>query len=193
LSRVDVMVDIETLGTGADSTIFQIAAMAFDIRTGKPLSFFDEVADIEKNSRPLKVDGSTLKWWLNTDKELLTDLLNKGDMSSEELLHSFYVWLNNLTEDIKDVYLWGNGIIFDNKMIQHQLIELGLDYPIHYKNDRDVRTLLELASIKTGLSEREIKDRFEDEDLREHNAMDDVIYHINLAIYCFRVLTEGEE
>lgn len=191
--RVDVMIDIETLGTGADSTIIQIAAIAFDISTGDHIDMFDLTADIEKNIRPLKVDGSTLKWWLHTDKELLQQLLTSGVYSSEEVLHKFYTWLHSLTGDMRDVYLWGNGIIFDNKMIQYQLEDLGLEYPIYYKNDRDVRTLLELASIKTGLSEKEIKNKFNDESLREHDALDDVIYQINLAVYCFNVLTEEEK
>lgn len=33
MSRIDVMLDIETMGTEVDSTIVQIAAMAFDINS----------------------------------------------------------------------------------------------------------------------------------------------------------------
>lgn len=40
MSRIDIMCDLETLGTKADSTIIQIAAIAFDIYGGKELSFF---------------------------------------------------------------------------------------------------------------------------------------------------------
>ena len=86
--RVDIMVDIETLGTGADSTIFQISAIAFNILTGEHISEFNQIADIAKNNK-LVVDGSTLKWWLNTDKDLLTHLLNEGQDSSDGLLLGF--------------------------------------------------------------------------------------------------------
>lgn len=187
------MVDIETLGKAADSTIFQIAAIAFDIRTGERYSQFNSIADIKKN-KTMNVDGDTLKWWLNTDKELLTKLLNSGtQLSSEEVLEKFHNWINRHVTVVgrSNVYLWGNGILFDNKMIQYQMQEAGLEYPILYKNDRDVRTLLELASAKFGVSEREIKDMYEDDTLVEHDAIDDVIYQINLSVGCYRIIANN--
>lgn len=185
--RVDVMVDIETLGKGSDAAIFQIAAVAFDIETGKHKSKFNKIANIEEETH-LRVDGSTLKWWLNTDKELLTNLLNKGKGSCEDLLTDFYHWLKAQSNDQKDIHLWGNGIMFDNKMIQHQLEEAYLDYPIYYKNDRDVRTIVDLAGKKLGISEKELKDRFNDESLVKHDAYDDVTYQINLVVSCYELL-----
>lgn len=189
--RIDVMTDIETLGKSADSTIFQISAIAFDIKTGEHLSTFNRIADISKDPF-INVDGDTLKWWLNTDKELLADLLNKGEGSSEEMLTDFHSWLTNLSEDKRNIHLWGNGILFDNKMIQHQLTEIGLDYPIFYRNDRDVRTILDLASQKLGVGEKELKERFNDDSLVAHDAFDDVKYQINYVVGCYNVLTGGD-
>lgn len=185
--RVDVMVDIETLGKDSDATIFQISAIAFDILTGKHISTFNKIANIEENTY-MRVDGSTLKWWLNTNKELLTDLLNKGEGSSEELVEDFHEWLTSQSEDMKDVYLWGNGILFDNKMIQYQLEEEGFNYPIYYKNDRDVRTIVDLAGKKLGITEQELKEKFNDESLTKHDAFDDVKYQINLVVSCYKLL-----
>ncbi len=185
--RKDIMVDIETLGTSTDATIFQISAISFDIKTGVYYSAFNKVANIEDNCY-LRADGSTLKWWLNTNKELLSELLNSGTGSTEELLEDFYEWLKSQSEDMKDVYLWGNGILFDNKMIQCQLEDEGLGYPIFYKNDRDVRTIVELASMKLGISEKELKDQFNDESLVVHNALDDVKYQIELVVGCYSAL-----
>lgn len=192
MSRVDIMVDIETLGTGADATIIQISAIAFDIMTGAHLSTFNQIADIEKNKLPLKVDGSTLKWWLNTDKELLTELLNKGFYSSEDVLAHFSGWIKTQSKDPKDIYLWGNGILFDNKLIEHQLGKLGLEYPIYYRNDRDVRTIVDLAGRKLGISEQDLKERFKDYTLVEHNALDDVKYQIKLVVGCYNKLIEDD-
>lgn len=180
--RVDVMVDIETLGKQADSTIFQIAAIAFDIETGEHLAKFNQIANIEDESF-LRVDGSTLKWWLNTNKELLAELLNKGNVTPDELLENFLKWLTFISDDTKNLHLWGNGILFDNKMIQQQLGED--DYPIYYKNDRDVRTIVDLAGKKLGISEKELKDKYLDESLVAHDAYDDVRYQINLVVGCY--------
>lgn len=196
MSRIDVMVDIETLGTDTDATIIQLAAIAFDINTGQRYGVFNEIANIAVNERPLRVSGSTIKWWLNTNKELLAELLVRdNDRSSEQLLRDFYEWLIQLKEypDNNDVYLWGNGILFDNKMIEHQFKALGLDYPIFYRNDRDVRTIVELAATKLGLSERELKERYKVEGMVAHNALNDVIYQIDIVVGCFNELVKNEK
>lgn len=187
--RLDIMTDIETLGTDSDSTIIQISAIAFDIRTGEHRARFNQIADISKNKSPLKVTGDTLKWWLKTDKELFTELLNSGTDSSEDVLRNFYRWLiplNVINE--RELYLWGNGILFDNKMIQRQLESNGFRYPIYYRNDRDLRTLVELTSFKLGITEDELRAKYRDETLIAHNAYHDVINQITLAVHCFNEL-----
>lgn len=182
--RIDIMTDIETLGHKTDSTIFQIAAVAFDIQTGEHLSTFSQIADITKNDQ-MRVTGSTIKWWLNTNKELLTDLINKGEHSSDVLVTNFHEWLTHLNGDL---HLWGNGILFDNKMIQHQMELLSLEYPIRYKNDRDMRTIVDLACSKLQISERELKAQFNDASLTHHDAFDDVRFQINLVSWCYNLL-----
>ncbi|GAA0347901.1 hypothetical protein GCM10008931_43990 [Oceanobacillus oncorhynchi subsp. oncorhynchi] len=190
--RTDIMVDIETLGRQSDSTIIQISAIAFDISTGKHISKFNEVADISKNENPLVTDGSTIKWWLKTNHDLLKELLLlRGNKSSEDIIRDFHKWIKHFFHDTsKNVYLWGNGILFDNKMIQHQMEKLGLEYPIFYRNDRDVRTIVDLTAAKLGSEEEELKEGFNDDSLVAHDAFDDVKYQINLVTGCYRELTE---
>lgn len=188
--RVDIMIDIEALGKQSDSTIFQIAAMAFNLETGEIISSFNKKADLSKDKN-INVDGDTLVWWLNTNKELLTSLLNEGDVSKEILLVMFKQWIEShfdSKDDNSNVHLWGNGILFDNKMIQYQLEKMDFNYPIHYKNDRDVRTILDLASDKLGVSEKELKDSIESKDLVEHDALDDVKYQIELVCKCHQII-----
>lgn len=190
MTRKDIMVDIETLGTGEGSTVFQIVATSFDITTGQVHDTYQSIGDIEQYPS-LRVDGSTLKWWLNTDKELLTELLNKGDKDEYEMFESLHKWLLSQTEtgNMKDVYLWGNGILFDNAKLQSELNSCsGLAYPIYYRNDRDVRTILELASLKSGLTEQELKDFVSDENERKHDAFDDVNFKIRLVHKCYELL-----
>lgn len=191
--RVDIMTDIETLGTNTDSTIIQISAVAFDITTGEIHRAFNRIADIEKNDNEIKVTAGTLKWWQKINPELFSDLLNGGTDSSEGILSDFYEWLSNF--EVKNTYLWGNGILFDNKMIQAQMENIGLNYPIHYKNDRDVRTILELTAMKKGLSEKDIKEvinrKMKDKNLTHHNALDDCYWQVELVHNCYVELMEG--
>lgn len=191
-NRIDIMVDIETLGNKMDSTIIQLAAMAFDIKKGKTLHEFNQVADIEKNENRINVTGSTLEWWMRTNKELFSELLNSGEYSSEDLIRAFHNWIKDIKriygEGETDFYLWGNGILFDNAMIRYQMESLKLEYPIFYRNDRDVRTIVDLAGAKSGLSEKELKSKFNDELLVAHNAFDDVVYQIGLVSGCYNML-----
>lgn len=184
--RLDIMVDIETLGNKTDSTIFQIAAVAFDIKTGEHIVEFHRIANISEAEK-LNVTGDTLKWWLNTNKELLSDLLNKGEGSVEELLITFADWLTGLVLG-NDVYFWGNGILFDNKMIQHQLESAGIKYPIFYRNDRDVRTIVELAATKLETTERDLRKKYYEDKSVAHDAANDVANQIKLVAACYKEL-----
>jgi len=189
--EVSVMVDLETLGLRNEATVFQISAIAFDLETGEHIANYDKVADISKNEN-MEVDGGTLQWWLNTDAELLKTLLcdrNDG-ISTDDLIRDFHDWLISLSAhpNHEDLLFWGNGALFDNVKVKLNMERVGLKYPIHYKKDRDVRTLLHLASLKSGLSEKEIKEQVDSSDIRKHDALDDVVYQIRFANYCYKIL-----
>lgn len=188
--RLDIMVDIETLGIDIDSTIIQLAAIAFDITTGEFKEFFNEYANIDKNKK-VKVNGSTLKWWIKTNPKLLNEILTAQNQSSEVVIEKFYNWIKDL-QKTHSIYIWGNGIGFDLAMIKHAILELGLNYPIGYRNERDVRTILELASIKSGKTEKEIRDTVKLNGVA-HDAFYDCKYQINYVSRCFKYLTKGEK
>lgn len=195
--RIDIMTDIETLGTNSDSTIIQLSAIAFDIKTGTHIAKFDRIADLDKNREEIKVTSGTLKWWMNTNKDLFQYLLLNGTISSEQIIREFHTWLRDLKalsngKPSNSIHLWGNGILFDNKMIKHQMEALKLHYPIPYPNDRDLRTLVDLAAMKLGVSVQELKETFNSSDLVAHNAFDDVQYQINVAVGCYNVLMGGK-
>lgn len=191
--RKDIMVDIETLGRKEGSTIFQIAAMSFDITTGETFDEIDLILDLSKVDI-LKADGDTIKWWLIENKELLARTLKAGKLSEVEMAEQFYLWLVEQAGVGNEVYLWGNGILFDNNKLQHFLnspfptSKVNIHYPIYYRNDRDVRTILELASLKTGIPERQLIKSVERLDEELHDALDDTRKQIRLVHKCYQFL-----
>lgn len=185
--RTDIMVDIETLGTKTGATIFQIAAASFDITTGEVRDTINLTGDIAQYDG-LSVDGSTLKWWLDTDKDLLHSLLSEGTLSEVGLVTGLLSWMYKQAPDNKDVYLWGNGILFDNVKISNLCDKHHVAYPIFYRNDRDVRTILELASLKSGLTEKELRTTVQVEGERKHDAFDDIMFQIRLVRKCYEIL-----
>lgn len=185
--RTDIMVDIETLGTKTGATIFQIAAASFDITTGEVKDTINLTGDIAQYD-DLTVDGSTLKWWLDTDHDLLHTLLSGGTLTEQELLTGLLAWMYKQAPDNKNVYLWGNGILFDNAKISDLCDKHDVAYPIFFRNDRDLRTLLELASFKSGRTEKELRTEVTSETERKHDAFDDVMFQIRLARKCYEIL-----
>lgn len=187
--RVDIMTDLETLGTCADSTVFQISAIAFDITTGEHLDTFNTFIDIDFET--IKASGATLKWWLNTNPELFKTLLcNSEALLGKTAFANFRTWITQQQGDWKDIYLWGNGILFDNNMIHTQMTKYGLSYPIFYRNDRDVRTILELAALKIACPEEHLKNMCRQEQEMLHNAFDDCAFQIRLVCKCFTILMD---
>lgn len=187
--RLDIMVDIETLGNRNDCCIFQIAAVGFDIETGKITEFYNEKADISKTKGFINVTGETLKWWLNTDATLLTKLLNQGEMSEDELIISFNKWMTSISS-LYELHFWGCGILFDNNIIRNAFEKRGLTYPVAYNKDRDVRTILEIAAKKTNQTEKEFRTSCYEEGRTIHDAYDDCLQQINIVTKAYNILTK---
>lgn len=199
-NKTHIMTDIETLGTKDGATIFQIAAASFDIETGKIKDTINLKLDIS-TVKDLQVDGSTLRWWLETNSDLLAKLISQGVMTEEDMMQDFHAWVLNQGDSQKnktknqppvDVTLWGNGILFDNAKIKRSMESLGLDYPIFYRNDRDVRTILALAADKTGLTEWGIRESVVHEGDIQHDALSDVMYQIRLVCHCYSLLMDKD-
>lgn len=188
--RIDIMVDIETLSNKTDATIFQIGAVAFNLVSGDTIREFNRTSDISKNETKVNVSGSTLQWWLKKDKALFEKLLTSGVGSSEDMIRDFRDWIVEIQDEygFKNVYLWGNGILFDNKIIQYNMETLGLEYPIFYRNDLDVRTVYQLASIKLGVTVNDLIEKHKLDGLTLHDAIDDVVQQIHITRKCLEEL-----
>lgn len=202
MNRIDIMVDLETLGVGECPPLLQITAIPFSL-TDENENFkgleYNRVINIENIN---SINGKTLKWWFNTDKELLADLVNgvvgegKIDTVSEaESVRLFVDFINKLKHHYKDaeVYLWGNGILFDNRILSNKCKCYGYEYPIFYRNDRDVRTISELAALKLGMASTEDFRKSIENTGRPHNAHDDVLYQIKCVQKAYEILMGNRE
>lgn len=196
MDRIDLMVDLETLGKGENPQLLQITAIPFDL-TDETKDFsgmeFERFIDIGISDC---INGDTLKWWLNTNRELLTDLVNKGNTAESVAVFDFIEYIQHLQHKIDGdtpVYLWGNGILFDNRILSEKCKQYDWAYPIYYRNDRDVRTINELAALKLGMSSAEDFRKSIENTGVEHNARDDVLYQIKCVQKAYQVLMGTKE
>ena len=151
MNRIDVMIDIETLGKTECPPVFQLVAKAFDIQTGEIIDSFHSTCDISTTKS--EIENETVIWWMKTNFKLFVQLLADGVNSGnteEKMIKDFINWFNDLKGDITHKFLWGNGVLFDNRIISAKCRQYGLAYPVYYRNDMDMRTIIEIAAMKLG-------------------------------------------
>ncbi len=182
--EVHVMLDLETLGLVKNAVITRIAAVAFNIDDG---TVEDEI-DIRVNAKScvnagLKIEGSTVEWWLKQDEKLIQDTLItsffEGEPLSEALQH-FTLWIEGLKKkyDTWNVMVWGNGACADNTWMHSAYQACHLDVPWKFYQDRDLRTLVYLGQVLTGFSHKKTL-LFEGQ---RHNPIDDCKHQITYAV-----------
>jgi hypothetical protein len=60
---INVMVDIETLGTEPGCVVLSIGAVAFDKEMGFVEDFYEVINTVDSFSEGLTYDNDTLAWW----------------------------------------------------------------------------------------------------------------------------------
>jgi len=200
MKRLDLVLDFETLGTNFNAPIFQVGAVVFDITCGQINGTFNAILYPDVNDYLFKeVSADTLKWWLRTNPDYLYSALN-GEVAGailcrteEELINAFITYLNRVKreEGVYDTetYLWGNGIMFDNALLKQKCVDYRIPYPINYHNDRDIRTILELAANKLNVSVADFRKKCGTiPDSVQHNAVHDAEQEAVWVAEAYKVL-----
>lgn len=168
-----LMLDIETMGTKSNSLILSIAAVEFNIESGKTNREFEGFIN-PKSSLELgfDIDAETLMWWLEQSDDARSVITKKRSYKLDLILDLFTRFCGDLGNDFQ---IWGNSARFDCGLLQDAYNKLGLDIPWGFWNERDVRTLVSFApEIKKAEVFTGIK----------HNAIDDCKFQIS---YCSKI------
>ncbi len=150
----NVMVDLETMGNGANAAIVSIGAVRFNEEgiTDKYYQIVDLQSCIDSG---LVVTGSTIQWWLKQSDQARKEIA-QGGVQLAAALQDFTKWLG------KGVILWGNGASFDNVILASAYRAVGHGQPWKFYNDRCYRT------VKNQFPEIKL-----DRTGTHHNALDD--------------------
>lgn len=191
---MDVMIDIETLGTGKDAAMVQIGAVAFEpigggkIRNGAGEVFSCMVDADDALDLGATVTMGTLRFWLNESQEARSRVfgpknldLSNGPVfegqpfgSTDQALRWLLEWpsaaLGMNWDDFGGV--WANGPTFDLSILEGHFDRFGITCPWHFSAPRDLRTLLKLPRVG-GWPERMDTTGF-----IKHHAPDDCVMQI---------------
>lgn len=161
--------DLETFGNNPSSPIIQIGAVKFDIDRGIYDSF---EMNVEYNSddelfNKFKFNYSTILWWMQQNKNVISKLDKKPKMNLYDSITQFFNWVG-----IAPNYLFWSHATFDGPILRSALDILHMHDKIPYRNYKDVRTIVDLFDI--DIPEIDID--------KKHIALHDATYEANQVL-----------
>ena len=172
----DLMVDIETLGCGTLPVITSLAAVQFDLETGKcGRRFYKRIewSPSEYSRKSCSIDPETVLFWLRQNEDVTQELIREDNRHP---LKESLTELCELVEELKIKAVWGNGVLFDNRILREHLNHLGIK-PWHFRIDADVRTLVQLGK-RAQINTRDVG-----LPPQKHHALHDCIHQIKYCHY----------
>ena len=138
----DIMIDIETCGTGVDACVLTVAAQIFDplIRTSEYDSRW-YYARVDPASQPERnISDGTIAWWATQPKAAQEEAFGEENrlplLQVLQELHKI-VWHCNR--------IWANGPTFDCNILEHAYKSYNIVIPWQYYKVRDARTIYGLC------------------------------------------------
>lgn len=137
---MDVMVDIEGLATGPETTILTIAAQEFDpLERGLLGRDFYVRVDLE-SQEGRTIEQGTIDWWATQPLAVREEAFNEQDRVS---LRDALQGLHRVVWHARRV--WAQGPTYDMNILEHAYKSLAMPLPWRYYAVRDSRTLFGLV------------------------------------------------
>ncbi len=137
-NKIDVMIDIETLGTTPGSAILSIAVVPFGLHS--PVEhFYEKISQESCIEKGLHIDDATVKWWDSQNAAAKQEAFS-GTEKIEDVLSRLTLYIKQLGT----VRPWGNGASFDVPLLEAAYIKCGMRAPWAYYNAMCYRTLKNL-------------------------------------------------
>lgn len=141
---INIMLDLETLGTKPGCKILAIGATVFGGDSRVKYNDF-EVYIYRNLQGSLIEESSTLIWWETQDQEAKDRVLNNNSVILlEEALQMFTEWVMNVSQTAgvpaPSIRVWGNAASFDCKILEAAYREFGAIPPWSYRSEMCYRT-----------------------------------------------------
>lgn len=146
----NVMIDLETLGTQANTYIVTLAAVAFMPSVGKVAYEFYEKIDVDSYPKTgaFSFDFQTLAWWMNQSVAARNEAFSGTPRKNiEVVLRNLAKWIRELTPNPDGVKVWSQGAGFDIPVLEYTMRYFNIEVPWKFWNVRDTRTLYDVAGI----------------------------------------------
>lgn len=174
---MDVMLDIETLGTKPGCAVLEVAACTFDLGTGKTGATFETTVKVgPQMDAGLTADWGTISWWMQQE-ERTRKMVMSEKWSPEQTAFAFSNWFR----EVGGITIWAQGMDFDPPILAHFMKTFGYNPPWKFWEVRDTRTLCDLARYRTGFDYKRDVPR----EGTHHRAIDDVLHQVKCCHEAF--------
>lgn len=168
---IDIMIDLETLGTKPGSAIVALAAV-----TSHGGEFYRVVVVESCVKAGLTIDPSTVQWWLQQNdqaRSIFRESTTKEPLA--DVLQQFCDGVSEMRQQDKDLRFWGNSAAFDLGLLGDAYDAAGIARPWKFWEECCYRTLKNLR--------RDVKPTAFDG--TQHNALHDARHqmkHLSLLL-----------
>lgn len=191
---MQLMVDIETLGTRADSVVLSIGLVKFNIDELGAIDIIDKKelilpskAQIEVLKRHVQV--STIKWWMDRSTRVQAIFEHVVEKDTERQVSDYGKLINALTEFHKIIhddeidFIWYKG--FDMGVLTHLMSSCEMDLSrYNFRKEMDFRT------IENLVKNNQYYQKAKKEVTITHNAVEDCLAQIKLLAAAFYILSK---
>ena len=161
-----LVVDLETLATSQNARVIAIGAVLGQFSNTKLSSFYRSIEMDDKMQDNRIVDASTVKWWFNQNEIARATVKNEAIGTLEALLAlnvfiESYARLNSIAP--KDIYVWGNGVDFDNSILLSLYADVartglnGFKAPFTFRQNMDTRTIYNIMKNSSSAAEKIVR------------------------------------
>jgi hypothetical protein len=135
---MDIMLDLESLGTRPDCAILTLGAIKFNpyVLDDFGDSLYLRIDVDEQLALGREVQEDTLQWWMKQAEDVREEALGEGDRVS---LESMYKQLNRFVVGVTNI--WCQGPAFDIVILENIYRQCGWPTPWQFWQIRDSRTL----------------------------------------------------
>lgn len=174
---MDLMIDIETLGTTPGSAVFMIAAAEFNPLTGHVhRTLVIPISVAESMMAGFTTDPETLEWWATQDPEVRSKQMS-GTKTPEEAFNELREFISEIDPD----RVWAKSPIFDFLILKHSFEAVGVEWPVSFRQYADVRTIVDHG--------RRLMNFSRPSHTTNHEALEDCLQQISQVSDFFMALT----
>ena len=174
MTTTHIMIDLETVSKTNTAAILSIGAVAFDpnepnIGAEQSAQKFHVRCDLKHQEKFLTIDGDTVEWWLDPEREeARQQLASMPKIDIVSALAGLVEWMDSQPGDTLVIY--GNGSMFDNAILLNAFEKVGVEPPQKwtYKADSCYRTFKRIVGVPAPVAYGVA-----------HGALDDAIAQAN--------------